>query len=73
MARSIIEGAVCMKMFIEPPAIYLHKSPVDFRKSINGLSVARARCKFMDAKAVQPKGKTGRADQALNLIKKLYG
>src|SRR5690554_7788559 len=27
----------------------------------------------MDAKAVQPKGKTGRADQALNLIQKLYG
>lgn len=34
---------------------------------------AHARRKFMDAKAVQPKGKTGRADQALNLIKKLYG
>jgi len=28
-----------MKRFVEPPAIYLHKSPVDFRKSINGLSV----------------------------------
>ena len=28
-----------MKMFVEPPAIYLHKQPVDFRKSINGLSV----------------------------------
>ena len=28
-----------MKMFAEPPAIYLHKQPVDFRKSINGLSV----------------------------------
>ena len=27
------------KMFVEPPAIYLHKSPVDFRESINGLSV----------------------------------
>ncbi|MCH8500533.1 MAG: IS66 family insertion sequence element accessory protein TnpB [Aliidiomarina sp.] len=27
-----------MKMFVEPPAIYLHKAPVDFRKSINGLS-----------------------------------
>lgn len=27
----------------------------------------------MDAKAVQPKGKTGRVDQALNLIQKLYG
>ena len=39
MARSIIEGAVCMKMFVAPPVIYLHKSPVDFRKSINGLSV----------------------------------
>ena len=39
MARSIMEGAVCMKMFVEPPAIYLHKQPVDFRKSINGLSI----------------------------------
>ena len=28
-----------MKMFVEPPGIYLHKQPVDFRKSINGLSV----------------------------------
>lgn len=28
-----------MKMFVEPLAIYLHKQPVDFRKSINGLAV----------------------------------
>lgn len=28
-----------MKMFVEPAAIYLHKQSVDFRKSINGLSV----------------------------------
>ncbi|AKX49047.1 transposase [Thiopseudomonas alkaliphila] len=34
---------------------------------------AHARRKFIEAKAVQPKGKTGRADQALNLIQKLYG
>lgn len=27
-----------MKMFVEPSAIYLYKQPVDFRKSINGLS-----------------------------------
>lgn len=27
-----------MKMFVEPPVIYLHKAPVDFRQSINGLS-----------------------------------
>ena len=26
-----------MKMFIEPPAIYLHRDAVDFRKSIDGL------------------------------------
>ncbi|WP_335908927.1 MULTISPECIES: IS66 family insertion sequence element accessory protein TnpB [Shewanella] len=26
-----------MKMFVEPPAIYLHQQAVDFRKSINGL------------------------------------
>lgn len=28
-----------MKMFVEPPAIFLYKPPIDFRKSINGLSV----------------------------------
>ena len=28
-----------MKMFVEPPAIYLYKQPVDFRKSINGLDI----------------------------------
>jgi hypothetical protein len=28
---------VVMKMFIDTPKIYLHKQPVDFRKSINGL------------------------------------
>ena len=28
-----------MKMFVEPPAVYLHKQPADFRKNINGLSV----------------------------------
>lgn len=28
-----------MRMFINPPKIYLHKQPVDFRKSINGLSL----------------------------------
>lgn len=26
-----------MKMFVEPDDIYLHVSPIDFRKSINGL------------------------------------
>lgn len=26
-------------MFVEASAIYLHRAPVDFRKSINGLSV----------------------------------
>ena len=33
----------------------------------------RARRKFVEAQKVQPKGKTGRADIALNLINKLYG
>ena len=27
-----------MQMFVEPQTIYLHRKPVDFRKSINGLS-----------------------------------
>jgi transposase len=34
---------------------------------------AHARRKFIDAQKVQPKGKIGRADMALNLINKLYG
>lgn len=34
---------------------------------------AHARRKFVDAQKVQPKGKIGRADMALNLINKLYG
>jgi hypothetical protein len=33
---------------------------------------AHARRKFVDAQKVQPKGKTGRADIARNLINKLY-
>lgn len=28
-----------MKMFVEPELIYLHRDSVDFRKSINGLSL----------------------------------
>ena len=28
-----------MKVFVSPPRIYLHRQFVDFRKSINGLSV----------------------------------
>ena len=28
-----------MKMFVDPGAIYLHREPVDFRKSINGLDL----------------------------------
>ena len=28
-----------MQMFREVPAVYVHRDPVDFRKSINGLSV----------------------------------
>jgi len=34
---------------------------------------AHARRKFVEAQKVQPKGKTGHADIALNLINKLYG
>lgn len=34
---------------------------------------AHARRKFIEAQKAQPKGKTGRADMALNLINKLYG
>jgi len=34
---------------------------------------AHTRRKFVEAQKVQPKGKTGRADIALNLINRLYG
>ncbi|RMO93039.1 ISPsy5, transposase [Pseudomonas syringae pv. tagetis] len=34
---------------------------------------AHARRKFVEAQKLQPKGKTGCADIALNLINKLYG
>jgi transposase len=27
-----------MRMFVDVPAVYLHREPVDFRQSINGLS-----------------------------------
>lgn len=27
-----------MRMFLEPVAVYLHRDPVDFRQSINGLA-----------------------------------
>jgi transposase len=38
-----------------------------------GIERLHARRKFIDAQKVQPKGKIGRADMALNLINKLYG
>lgn len=28
-----------MKMFVAPPAVYLHRDPIDFRVGINGLAV----------------------------------
>ena len=28
-----------MKMFVDAPAIYLHRDPVDFRKAVNGLAL----------------------------------
>ena len=28
-----------MQMFVEPVAVYIHRDPVDFRKSINGLAI----------------------------------
>ena len=35
---SKLSRATCMKMFIEPTAVYLHRDPVDFRKQIDGLA-----------------------------------
>ena len=28
-----------MRMFVDPPTIYLHRDPVDFRKAVNGLAL----------------------------------
>lgn len=39
MGRAIGKGSVRMRMFVEPPAIYLCRQAVDFRKSINGLAL----------------------------------
>jgi len=36
---SCINDLTSMKMFIDVEAVYIHRDPVDFRKSINGLSV----------------------------------
>jgi transposase len=36
---SSINGVTRMKMFVDVGSVYLHRDPVDFRKSINGLSV----------------------------------
>jgi transposase len=33
------DDIVSMKMFVDVGSVYLHRDPVDFRKSINGLSV----------------------------------
>lgn len=41
-------------------------------KIIRGGCLVHARRKFTEAKAVQPKGKAGKADEALSLIGKLY-
>jgi DNA helicase IV len=38
-----------MLMFRELPCVYLHRAPVDFRKSINGLAV------ILDADALDAK------------------
>jgi transposase len=48
-------------------------SPVCEKNSIlRGGCLVHARRKFMEAKEVQPKGKTGKADVALSLIQQLY-
>ena len=38
-----------MKMFVDPPAVYLHRDPIDFRVGINGLAV-----RVEGAMALQP-------------------
>nr|WP_274540963.1 transposase [Stutzerimonas zhaodongensis] len=53
---------------------YAGYNAVAAREGIERLACwAHARRKFVGAQKVQPKGKTGRADMALNLINKLYG
>ena len=36
---SSINGVTRIKMFVDVGSVYLHRDPVDFRKSINGLSI----------------------------------
>ena len=53
---------------------YAGYNAVSLQEGIERLACwAHARRKFLEAQKVQPKGKTGRADMALNLINKLYG
>ena len=40
MAWTTTQRSAEMKMFVDVSEIYLHKAPVDFRKGINGLSLA---------------------------------
>jgi transposase len=49
-----------------------YNSVCEENKIIRGGCLVHARRKFTEAKAVQPKGKTGKADEALSLIGKLY-
>jgi len=39
MVSNASAGVSVMEMFVEPNCIYLHRDIVDFRKSINGLSL----------------------------------
>lgn len=39
MGGAVGKGAVHMRMFVDPPAIYLCRQTMDFRKSINGLAL----------------------------------
>ena len=65
----------CVIKFLDTYNGYLQSdgyAAYDQTKTIQLGCWAHARRKFMDAKAVQPKGKTGKADMALAYIQKLY-
>jgi transposase len=68
-------AAACPKAFLQDYAGYLQVDGYAAYEQTRAKLVgcfAHARRKFMDAQSVQPKGKIGKADWALNHIQKLY-
>ena len=63
----------CPAAFLEDYSGYLQTDGFGAYNSLHHGCLAHARRKFMDAKKLQGKGKSGKADKALAKIQKLYG